>query len=364
MRKFNYIYLLLIPLAYLLYQLTINIGGETAFFYGFAENKETELSHSEDILIKEIKIKPGQLVEEGEVLMIVGRAEIAFQKEIKSSDLQQIAADKNIESQKISIELRQIDAEEEAKMKHLDAEIKILKSKIASKLSIFDDLKHVDEIQLEEVAKVEKLQLKVLEESRVIERKSFESKRKVVRDKLALVGKTDLPEIARIKKQISFIEEAEDQLTITAPSDGIIGNVQVKVGENISSFNTLISFYEKHPSVVKGYVHESMILQVNVGDSLKVSSTNRPDNIIEGFVSGLGSRIIEIPERLRKVPEQKTYGREVIISIPSQNDFLQKEKVLLNTNNLSPKNNGFFVNNKPSVEANEKELEKTINIIQ
>jgi hypothetical protein len=46
-------------------------------------------------------------------------------------------------------------------------------------------------------------------------------------------------------------------------------------------------------------------------------------------VIGMGHRIVEIPERLRKIPEIKTYGREVLIQIPSDNKFLQKEKVVL-----------------------------------
>ena len=48
------------------------------------------------------------------------------------------------------------------------------------------------------------------------------------------------------------------------------------------------------------------------------------------MITGLGSRIVEIPDRLRKNPDLKTYGREVLISIPPTNFFLQKEKVILN----------------------------------
>ena len=44
---------------------------------------------------------------------------------------------------------------------------------------------------------------------------------------------------------------------------------------------------------------------------------------------GMGSRIIEIPDRLRKNPTFKTYGREIQVEIPSDNQFLQKEKVIL-----------------------------------
>ena len=102
------------------------------------------------------------------------------------------------------------------------------------------------------------------------------------------------------------------------------------LSENVSSFNTLISFYERNPTLGKGFVHENLILQVNVGDTLIVTSSLHPQHTSMGIVGGLGSRIVEIPSRLRKMPEIKTYGREVLIEIPPNNPFLQKEKVILN----------------------------------
>jgi len=125
-------------------------------------------------------------------------------------------------------------------------------------------------------------------------------------------------------------------LDILAPSDGLIGNIPCKEGENFPSFKTFINFYERNPTIVKGFVHESLILQVKVGDSLLVSSTLHPEQHITGIVTGLGSRIVEIPERLRKMPDIKTYGREVLIAIPAENNFLQKEKVMLNSLNENP----------------------------
>ena len=110
-----------------------------------------------------------------------------------------------------------------------------------------------------------------------------------------------------------------------------------KEAENISSFKTLISFYEPNPSQVKGYLHEEMIVEVNVNDSLLVRSLNQEENKYFGVVKGLGSRIVEIPERMRRIPEIKTYGREVLIEIPLDNKLLQKEKVCLLYTSPSPR---------------------------
>ena len=82
--------------------------------------------------------------------------------------------------------------------------------------------------------------------------------------------------------------------------------------------------------MVVGYVHESLVLQVSVGDSLDIVSSLHIEEKCRGKVIGLGHRIVEIPERLRKIPELKTYGREVLIQIPASNHFLQSETVILN----------------------------------
>jgi hypothetical protein len=126
-----------------------------------------------------------------------------------------------------------------------------------------------------------------------------------------------------------YNKRKRDEL-IVAPSDGLIGNVHCKEGEKITSFGALISFYEESPNLVVGYIHEELILKINIDDSIAIYSSSRPDIQNKGVVKTLGSRIVEIPPRLRKIKELKTFGREIIIEIPPENPFLQKEKVILN----------------------------------
>ena len=126
-----------------------------------------------------------------------------------------------------------------------------------------------------------------------------------------------------------YIKRKRDEL-IVAPADGLIGNVHCKEGEKITSIRALISFYEESPNLVVGYIHEELILKINIDDSIVIYSSSRPDIQNKGVVKTLGSRIVEIPPRLRKIKELKTFGREIIIEIPPDNPFLQKEKVILN----------------------------------
>ena len=109
--------------------------------------------------------------------------------------------------------------------------------------------------------------------------------------------------------------------------DGIIGTISCKEAEHVSSYSTLMTFYEPHSGLIHGYVHEDLTLQVQMGDRFEIGSLKNENIRYEGKVVGLGSRIVEIPTRLRKIPEVKTYGREVQLEITQENSFLQKEKV-------------------------------------
>ncbi|MBK8921931.1 MAG: hypothetical protein IPM81_10515 [Saprospirales bacterium] len=55
--------------------------------------------------------------------------------------------------------------------------------------------------------------------------------------------------------------------SVYAPSDGLVGTVHCREGQNIQAFQTLISFYEQNPNTVVAYVHESLLLDIRMGDS-------------------------------------------------------------------------------------------------
>jgi len=154
---------------------------------------------------------------------------------------------------------------------------------------------------------------------------------KLLDKQLERVGSTERLQTQRFNSEKDIVNKEMAKLSVYAPTDGLIGNVHCIDGENVSAFNTLISFYERNPTLVKGFVHEKLILEVKLGDVLRVSSNQHPHHVVSGTVAGLGTRIVEIPERLRKIADFKTYGREVLIRIPADNPFLQKEKVTLNS---------------------------------
>lgn len=351
MRRYNFIYIIAFLIAGLLYYMSNQMTSKSAFFYGFAENKETEINHNEDISVAKIYVTSGQEVKKGDLLLEV--ADNTIPQKLDQLALKKDAVDQELQLKRIDIqnEIKNISTKRDQDISKIAAEIITLEQRIKVNKGLFEGLKTIekpnDTYRSPDQDKVNELRANI----RGIE----EAAKARIITKENLITSLAQPSKTRnklVESEASYYRSVKDRLTIIAPFDGLIGTINCKKGENVSAFTRLMSFYKTNPTEVKGFVHESMILEVSVGDKLEVSSTLHPDIKIEGEVIGLGSRIIEIPERLRKMPDFKTYGREIQISIPSKNRFLQKEKVMLN---LASEESGMALSNLFSSEETREE---------
>lgn len=338
MKRINLLYLAIIPLCFVLIQMNSRLRTASAFFYGFAENKETELSHNQAVLIHKILVTPGQAVKKGQLLMEVKRSAFDFKINNASHDLERTETIAQHQKQNIIDRIAQLKVRKLAKVSELQAEIDHLESTIRYNQDLLKDLKSIDDKHINQENTPNNLKLTALKEQLGLITESIDLEIAQLEKELLVIKTPSSVQQNKLKDEIDYYKNEQKELAIHAPSDGIIGNILCRKGENKSAFSTLINFYEPNPTIVKGFVHESLILQVKVGDSLKITSSLQPEHKVSGVVIGLGSRIVEIPERLRKIPDVKTYGREVLIRIPTENPFLQKEKVMLNSLNEKANN--------------------------
>jgi multidrug resistance efflux pump len=361
-KKINLLYLAIIPLCYVLFQMNASLSQSSAFFYGFAENKETELSHDKPVTIDKIMVSPGQSVTKGQLLLKVKQSSFGYKIEAANFDLQQMKIQGQQQKQELKDRIDQLKIRRNTKVAEIDADIKSMEAVIAYNKNLLEDLQSFKNEKMEQKNSPNQIKLKALRESRALVVNPINNEIGQLQKELATIKTPTAIEQEKIRGEIDYYKDEQNQLDILAPSDGLIGNIPCKKGENFPSFKTFINFYERNPTIVKGFVHESLILQVKVGDSLLVSSTLHPEQHITGIVTGLGSRIVEIPERLRKMPEIKTYGREVLIAIPAENTFLQKEKVMLNSLNEVPKSSfaSLFSLLRQKTSIKDKDIQSTI----
>lgn len=335
MRRINLLFISIPIVLIFLLVVTNNLNRSTASFFGVAENEETQINLEHACSIHGIYVSQGQFVSKGDLLLDVTRSALDFKMSELSHDINILLARDRLNIDDIRSNLERIRAQRAEKIGAIQARIKILESEQTFNRSLFQDLQSVPSPETPPVestpfqAKVQTLkdELHLAIEPLDVDINRLEQELKIA----SIPAKT---QIGKLEKEVDLYHQQQERLRVYAPSNGLIGNIHCHVGENIPSFNVLISFYEQNPNTVIAYVHESLSLQVKVGDSLTVGSSLHPAETCMGRISGLGHRIVEIPERLRKIPEIKSYGREVLIEIPATNNFLQKEKVVLRRLNV------------------------------
>jgi multidrug resistance efflux pump len=328
MKQINLFYASLIPIGIVLFVFFAVQSRETVAFYGFAETNETEINYNHPVVVDQIRVTPGQYVTRGTTLLNLSRIASKEQLQDQNYRISELLAEEAIWQREKQNELKVLRTEQQLKLDELDAQLANLQSELEYQQSLTKGLSTFPASEatyrplLEKIGRVEK--------ERTLLAKSYQQRIQALEDKKRMGNSPYQEQISRLEAELRFEEDHRVQpITVVAPTDGLVGNIHCKEAEHVTSFQTLISFYEPHPQFVKGYVHEDLSLKVSVGDTFQVKSLKDETIAYPGVVTGLGSRVIEIPERLRKIPEVRTYGREVTIKIAPENNFLQKEKVAL-----------------------------------
>ncbi|MBT8233788.1 MAG: hypothetical protein HKO66_00190 [Saprospiraceae bacterium] len=343
MKRINIYYFVIFLLGLFLWNIFVSQKHEQISFYGFAETRETEINYNHPVRINTIYVGPGQSVVEGEKLLEVSR--IKSKESLQDQDF--IVSELLSKAEKWTTQMNNkieiLNSNFDINNKKLDAEIKVLQDELKYKQSLTEEITSINKNSNSGFINLRN-KIKALQDEKKYLKNKTETEKKALELEKTKGLNPYYKEIDRLNASKEFeVSQQVQTFDVLAPSNGLIGNIQCKEAEHIPAFKTLLSFYEPNPSYIKAFVHEDLILEVNPNDNFNVNSIKNASYSINGKVIGLGSRIVEIPERLRKVPDYKTYGREVTIEISSDNNFLQKEKVILELQEKNDKSSNLSV---------------------
>ncbi len=326
MKRINIFYLVILATGLLLFSLLRPDFHRELSFYGFAESRATEINYNYPVVVDKILVKPGQAVKEGQILMELSRRKSKETLEDQSFRIAELKAEEALWKQKLRNEIEILEINLQTRMAEVEGKIESTKRELEYKKSLVESLKSIEPINAE--YKPLEDELKRYEKEKEDLTKEQLSKIKGLKEELSLGQNPYREQIRRFIAEREFDESQKFQpIVVKSPSDGLVGNISCKEAEHISSYSTLLTFYEPHSGIIKGYVHEDLTLEVEIGQEFSISSLKDDSINYPGVVIGLGSRIVEIPSRLRKIETVKAYGREVLIEISKDNSFLQKEKV-------------------------------------
>ncbi|HRG64167.1 MAG TPA: biotin/lipoyl-binding protein [Saprospiraceae bacterium] len=317
--RFNFLYWLILPaLVFACWKIYLSASQPQTTFFGYAENKETQLSVDVPVKVKNIFVSPGQKVSKDQVLIELDLEATDLEIIQTRHQIAQLHKEARVKKSELLASVEKARTEKAAKMAALERELAEVQSKLDYQKSLSS-------------YKPGKDWNNPLEKNIVDIKAEIQSGKAAYDQLISSLQKSlslsspEEEEALGLEEKIKFLHYDRNKGSIKAPFDGLVGNVNCRTAEYIDGHVTLLSFYEIRPTQALAYVHESMSLSVNIGDSVEVVSAMHPNHTAKGIITGLGHRIVEIPERLRKIPEYKTYGLEVYIGLDAQNIFLQKE---------------------------------------
>jgi len=332
MKKFNLVYIIaIIAFVFLFTSATFN-GKRHVTFYGFAENKETEISIESAVEIKKILVSTGQKVKKGQILLDVISSDLPLEIGNTNFKIEELQTNYQLWKSDLDWKITQYSIELNEKTNTINSQIDLYQSQLDQNRLLANDIQSIsiEDTESNEMKNPLILKIEALKKGLKYTRGIINTEINNLKSERFADSNPILSQIKALVGEQDYHEMKKNNQTIVAPTDGLVGNIHCKENEKKASLDVLITFYDESPTSVIGYIHENLILRVNLNDSVQVISTSRPNISTMGIVKNRGSRIIEIPSRLRKFREYITYGREIIIEIPADNPFLQKEKVTLN----------------------------------
>jgi hypothetical protein len=338
LKRFNILHILwlfVLPLSWFLIR---GIEGQSHnTFFGAAETEGQTLNSEYDVVVKELKIKVGQQIKVGDTLALFMRADFANlnrQGIEKNQEIKQYEVEKQSKVNEINREISILDGKKEALLTDLEAQIKILQ--LENNVQI--DLKKILSENTEgprqgrensSGSNIKNEKINVLRdaikktEQQIRQQKSLLQAQ--IKSSQAVLGS----KIEQSEQEIGFIENEKKELFMLATMDGFIENIFVGTNEVAPQYKPLFKINPKKPNRVKGFIYENSNWAFSLGDSVVLSSSARLDLTTNGIIIGCSPQLVELPIRLRKFSEIKTWGREIYIQLPVTNEYYIGEKVMI-----------------------------------
>jgi HlyD family secretion protein len=318
-------------IALILVAITLSYRNEPTKFYGIADTKETIINSEKGVEIQKLYVSQGQTVNAGDTLVVLDQPELRIRISEIMHTLNEYKAQRQYQTNFSQAEKRKYEAEQAERINEINAQIRELEAQYELNKKLVKELRSLKTEQVDEGDSTNPIitQIKGLKRQLELVSNPVQAQIAFLDSKLTDSNDPIQSQGRRYADELVLLQEQQLKLVKRAPISGMIGMVKFKEGERVSPFDTILTLHTAAPSHVKGYIHERVYSRVAAGDTVNVASFADDKAAILGVVIGVGSRIVDYPERLRSRQEIPIWGREVIIRIPDKNSLLLGEKVLI-----------------------------------
>lgn len=309
--------------------LTVNtryFKGSSAFL-GVTYAKKYQINSEKPATVIDTYIVPGQTVSIGDLLVELESPELELdikklEKEILNLQSEKVEKQKLLESkiELLKSEINLIRNDTKNEIQRIDARIALNKSLsegISENASSAPD--SLSELQLQKKSIQEKGELEIesinIRMNDVLQDHEFDQSQIQATIELA-------------QQELTWRLQEQEKLNKYALFDGVIDNVNVKPGEQVESYSTLLSINPVQPSTVVGYLVGSKDRNRSLGDEVSIQSIEQGSLSTRGRIIGFGS-VTVLPQILQKSTAVSAFGLEVFIEITAENPLPVGEKVMI-----------------------------------
>lgn len=286
------------------------------------EPQKTAISFPKSVRIKSVSVKPGQNVNRGDLLLEVDRPDLLLDIEKLTNDLKQVESlltqnkSDYTGSRELLLLRNNIDTAS------IQQQINVLSNTYSSDTAILKPLKIRSSSQVSNYT----IKIESLEKEKELRAQKLQSELRHLEVEYINQSEQLLLSKQRLEAELLVLEKEKAALKQYAPFSGTVGSVTVQLQELVPPYQTIISVYEKHPTIIKAYLNELATADVALGAKVQVTSINRGYKV-EGKVVEIGSRIVSYPKQMKNAAPIEMWGKEIFVEIGADNTFLSGEKV-------------------------------------
>ena len=304
--------------------------GNVALFQGIAEASETIISVPSATEIVKVHVMPGQEIQAGDTIVELNRPDLTLRINEVTRELDAIEGRSSLNKAEIDQRVASVKAELASRSSALRFEINRLESEYQKNKEISSKLKSLSASNAKAGGDdAMALHIKNLKDELALAEKNANEQIALLQGSRSLQRKSGVTEAATLHKELEQLKKEQADLVQIAKESWVVGSVNVREGEKVSSFTPIVTLTHKSPSLIRGYINEQVYQRMNLGKDVEIRTLGGKGKPIKGEVVGLSSRIVVFPERMWKMPDMPVYGREVTIRIPEDNPFLLGEMVAI-----------------------------------
>jgi hypothetical protein len=299
--------------------------------FGIAETEGQTVKVESPVFIQKNYLTVGKQVKKGDTVMVLFRSELNQKTTEKIAELNQLETERTAKNSEINKDAELFVVRQNARIAEFQAQIKVLQSEIGIQNSLKEAIGNGsnssnNNVKLQEIKSLEDAISQIYTQTKE-QAKVFDNQ-KVSNDNISF------SKVKQIQNELTFIGNEKTKLVLFAPYDGFIEQVFVVENEVAQSYKDLYKINPHQPNKITGFIHESLNVNYRLGDTVVLSSSVRPLVTCKAQLIGASPKLVELPFRLRRNIEIKSWGREIYINLPPNNEFFIGEKITIRLNHF------------------------------